>query len=932
MGDQSVFLNSKNDYANLTSFKNTTLETSNYLSFYPERKYVNEIEKGKEKKEESTFYGKYNAVNLSGEGVFNLEEEMVKLVKNWIWKNDDYNFTNKRDEFYNEEYVKEVLFEKKFFNSTYSIVNFELIFFIIEHLEKKSFDYVLLQQWTYKDEKNLPPLKAPLFKVGFIELLIKNDLEEKLNCLYQDKSLGYTYIAENLITFDLFIIYIILKNYPFYVLTRSRLENLFDSLKKYKSWPYPIGSIGMDIFKLLINELYLPGVTIFEQIREKYLLDIIDPKIKEIQIKDFNKVISFNKTIYGSLDANLEDKNEKLKKSLSSQTNLTFSFLGVYIAYILYANEEKKENDREENYLENILSLFEKKFKNYKMNNQAQSNNMNNSVSMEDKETIDISEKNIINNLFNVIDNGLNTKFEKFSKEIKILNDKFILKAKETHDAKGSKPRDLINVRKFLEPKIKFIDFAKNPEYIYEDSVNKTFYFNDNDTLKKKIELQNQNSVTNQNPNDEAEEKDDLLDKENIIKIKMYKEQLAVEKEVKADEILTDYVANFLEIKKKYFGHLKQFKIEDYKFSVEREKQEVIEFNKTVKIREKQLAEKFNQKYIMTEEHLSHFIKNIKYWRSNITSIYHTSIAMENQNSSKKTENKKETTFSMYNERERQKEQNQNERKELENILCQKLNFNYQIYLLPSFKTLNNNSNNNSNIPEQPIKSLVKYISKKDFLYKTIVGNFYLSYEENNDPETKAISEIPLKLYLTEANQFFNLKVFNLKVDANGKTENKPFYGSLHIETTSNIHLELIDLNQKYNFVSDLSEEIYIDIINLYDYDDETEKRRINDMERYLVTSTDNYFQIFVSSNKGDTHQKVLNGKNDDYFKRFVVNLLDFDSQTMNFQAKKIKITVDNLFTTFLKFTNQVLDNCNSIELDFDSYEPVKIATFLDIN
>ena len=58
--------------------------------------------------------------------------------------------------------------------------------------------------------------------------------------------------------------------------------------------------------------------------------------------------------------------------------------------------------------------------------------------------------------------------------------------------------------------------------------------------------------MTNQNPNDEAEEKDDLLDKENIIKIKMYKEQLAVEKEVKADEILTDYVANFLEIKKKY--------------------------------------------------------------------------------------------------------------------------------------------------------------------------------------------------------------------------------------------------------------------------------------------------------------------------------------------------------------------------------------------
>ena len=38
------------------------------------------------------------------------------------------------------------------------------------------------------------------------------------------------------------------------MLTRSRLENLFDSLKKYKSWPYPIGSIGMDIFEKFLND------------------------------------------------------------------------------------------------------------------------------------------------------------------------------------------------------------------------------------------------------------------------------------------------------------------------------------------------------------------------------------------------------------------------------------------------------------------------------------------------------------------------------------------------------------------------------------------------------------------------------------------------------------------------------------------------------
>ena len=126
--------------------------------------------------------------------------------------------------------MNDILFESKYFNASYSIVNFDLIQFTIEHLEKKMFDYILLQQWTYKDEKNLPPIKAPSFTNGFIELLIKSDTEEKLNQLYHDKSLGYTYIAEKIITLDLFIIYVILKNYPFYILTCSRLENVFTLL------------------------------------------------------------------------------------------------------------------------------------------------------------------------------------------------------------------------------------------------------------------------------------------------------------------------------------------------------------------------------------------------------------------------------------------------------------------------------------------------------------------------------------------------------------------------------------------------------------------------------------------------------------------------------------------------------------------------------
>lgn len=74
----------------------------------------------------------------------------------------------------------------------------------------------------------------------------------------------------------------------------------------------------MDIFQLLINELYLPGVSIVNTIREKYMLDIIDPKTKDIHVKDFNRVVSFDKDIYYLCDYNNEYKDIKGNSSNSN--------------------------------------------------------------------------------------------------------------------------------------------------------------------------------------------------------------------------------------------------------------------------------------------------------------------------------------------------------------------------------------------------------------------------------------------------------------------------------------------------------------------------------------------------------------------------------------------------------------------------------------
>ena len=85
----------------------------------------------------------------------------------------------------------------------------------------------------------------------------------------------------------------ILKNYPFYIPKRSYLEKYYLLLKKYKDWPDQIGVQGKRIYNLFINELYLPGITIFKEIRKKYCLDIIDPNKFMLISDDFLRYYFF---------------------------------------------------------------------------------------------------------------------------------------------------------------------------------------------------------------------------------------------------------------------------------------------------------------------------------------------------------------------------------------------------------------------------------------------------------------------------------------------------------------------------------------------------------------------------------------------------------------------------------------------------------------
>ena len=959
--EDNIITLSKVERKKLVKFMDTFKKTDNFYSF----NFIGGKEKAKNEKknfDNEGFYSKYDDLsNSSGPELFELEKELAKYIKYWHSTGKEYKVDPKlfQDDFFNEENVLSNILGDQYIKKNYSIIPFQLIDFVIGELEKKVFDIELLQ--NMKDPNVL--LDAPVSDKGFIEFLLNNDIEEKLHNMYQSEKVttGYSYVIEKIVVFDLFLIYIILKNYPFYVLKRERLEILFKSLKKYKSFPYPIGSIGMDLFKLLINELYLPGVTIFQEVRMTLLLDFLDPNIIDVNPNDFIKVVSFEPGIATIKKKTKEDNNINLDSNNNnnqSSTNfklhelkeLTFTCLLVFAAYILYSSEDKKDSEKEEIYFENILALFEKRLKQKKDESKNKENNPN------------IFEKNIVNDVFNIIDKGLDSNYSKFKKEVKLVNDKLVSKSKESHETTTSKPRDNISLRRFLYHNIHSLKLPIEVKKKFKPAIKNNKL---KDNLSQKISVGMKKSMPNIKKGekgkqgfqsgDEALEEDQIEDKESLEKIENiriineYKEQLNAEKDVENDNILEDYIENFTKLRRKYFGHLQQFQVESYFYNEEKEKDRVIQYNRLSKIREKQLTELYKQKYIVKENQLIYFLKNLEVWKCNIRPLYHKKLKKEycdkkeedienakklekKDNDSLNNENFNNINILEVNLRDIsaaiRNSTLSEEKDKIAYIVKSDLPFNYELYLIPG------EAKKDKGDEKKPDNPLTKFISKQDFIYKSIIGDFYwtLFNGENIDDECHSFLDSPIQLYLKEAQHFYNLKVFQCKIKRKYQTQNEIddlnisgdyyyLYGSIHIEAESGIILQLDKETIVFTNDDMTKRSIYIDIINIYN---ENDGGKINDIEKYLVNPNSNCFQVFVSAEKNGKNSKIdLNEKKEDYLKKFVVPILNFDVKSLNYEAKKIVVLPINDDQESFKITPTFL-NINPTEVSYFEidYEP----------
>ena len=245
----------------------------------------------------------------------------------------------------------------------------------------------------------------------------------------------------------------------------------------------------------------------------------------------------------------------------------------------------------------------------------------------------------------------------------------------------------------------------------------------------------------------------------------------------------------------------------------------------------------------MKENQLIYFLKNLEVWDCNIRPLFHKklrkdynekkeeeilnikrtekkdgdSIENENLNYINPLEvNLRDISASIRNNYLSQ------ERDKIAHIVNSNLPFNYELYVIPG-------EAKNKQDEKKPDNPLTKYISKQDFIYKSVVGDFYwtLFNKENLDEDCHSFLDIPIQIYLKEANHFLNLKVFQCKIKTQSQNPSELdelkisdnyyyIYGSIHIEAETNLIITLDNETIVLNVDDKGEKNIFIDIINIY--------------------------------------------------------------------------------------------------------------------
>ena len=755
-------------------------------------------------------------------------------------------------------------------------------FLIAQKLNNNNNIETLLQIISYKEKQNFYQEE---------DIAIPKLINHIQNCqknIYIEENQRLIEIYRKMIEFYLFLIYLIIKNYPFYITKREYLEKYYIELSPYKNWPIPTGTHGFNIYKCLINELYLPGITILNEIRKKYLLNIIDPNRFILVRDDFLRYYFITNGNIGASKIEIaikEDPNNKInafnifstshlfkqkKSNYKSEAKTIQDFHHLTIIHLIIFNCQQfmsQEYKISQMKLRKVYEFYSKAIPEYKTKegfneelltmNQINPKRPQIQVTFEKNLTRNTSNKSLLNSFLNIIDEGINTDYYKdFRPLIQGVKKKL---EESCNSQEGNEKVKILNLRRYLKPKIEF---------------------------KRNIET--------------------------LSFIEMYRNQ-------------------YLNIEDKYMSHISsKISYENYKISPQ-DKIFVDHFNNIVLVK-KQLIQRYIELRLIIEKndldiYINKILKEIEVLKELLNNKKEQEIIDEIEKTKKEKEDKEKTKFF------ENLEKNSNKIKD-KNILNEKRKFQEKniLYIYsygylreqndPDLIKIRNKRENNAlpNIDDL-INSVIIYylgnyiseiltdfISRNDFVYYYLVGR--LSESDNSN---KLIQEM-ICIYLSEAKNFFYLNVYQVTTE-NNESFVYYFYSYITILTSKK--------NAKFKIQLDDNKFI-----------EKTDIRKIvicniAPKSSVKLISNENSGILDIYLIKDDIKEK-----NEKIFDKILSTL----SKSESFKSKKIQL-IDDTFIIENHEGNIIQENIRDIKIEHAYYMiddkkidfNIKIATFAKI-
>ena len=786
--------------------------------------------------------------------------------------------------------------------------NLELLFKIIRYKEITNYiNYYDNDYDYYSNEDEEPPV---------INIIINEiyNLEKILNLDKKAEKLN----IKRKIQFYLFLIYMILKNYPFFIPKRCYLEKYFFKLKKYKDWPGQIGSQGKLLYHLFINELYLPGITIFQEIREKYFLDSIDPSKFLLISDDFlryyflfedrnnSSTYKFLKDDVPNEELNISAKDifspasnifntKEFKQKVDAKSLKEFNYLTVMHLIIFFCQQVLSHEEKLRlGIYQRLCEQYFKTIPDYKTK-EGYIDLLGKSKSDQKRENINsINDKNIsrntlnkslLNSFLNILDSGLKTDYYKdFLPMIKEIEKKIM---SSINGQEGQHNINLLNLREFLIPKIEIIN-QKDASLLYLYQCN---YINIEDKylshLNKKIDYKDYD-ITNEDKqrvdqfNCIVDIKKNILEKYLKLRFILYEEQLI--------SFINILINNVEDLQDK----LLEREYNEKKLLIEQKQKEKEQKEKKLKQEiEKKIKRKKDDSQIEKERKKKEYeekLKNMSYYE--LKKLFENNpINVDIQKIIQKRES--------------------NALPEVENFLSSII-----IYILP-----------NENFDQH----LTDYINRNDFIYQFFLSKKNVNYYNNLNQLLKE----NLCIYLEEAKNYLELDVYKIVLTPIKEQEGiliNYFYSFIEVEFENEDGIKISYLNNRENPEYEKSVNNSEDIKKVYIMNlmiKEKDKNESLPGAKYILNENSGLLTVFCMKNL------PVETNNINYFGKILSN--QANAEIFNCDEIKIEGTfkiqgLPNLGENNNHFKELIVGHAT---YDLDTYEKnvkLKIATFTEFN